>query len=179
MAEKKAIYIITGVMAAGKSTIAQLLAERLDKSVHVRGDLFRRMIVSGREDMSSEPSPEALGQLQLRYRLAATVAEEYYEAGFNVVLQDVIIGPVLNDMLLYLNHRPLYLVVLDPNAEAVAARDAARHKTGYGGITVSALQQVLQADTPRIGLWIDSSGHTPDETVDEILRRVHAEGEIR
>ena len=27
----------------------------------------------------------------------------------------------------------------------------------------------LRNDTPRIGLWLDSSDQTPDETVDEIL----------
>ena len=44
------VYLITGMMASGKSTVAQALAERLPRSVHVRGDLFRRMIVSGRVD---------------------------------------------------------------------------------------------------------------------------------
>lgn len=40
------VVLITGVMAAGKSTVAQLLAESLPRAVHVRGDVFRRMIVS-------------------------------------------------------------------------------------------------------------------------------------
>ena len=44
------IILITGNMASGKSTVAQALAEQLPKSVHLRGDLFRRMIVSGRSD---------------------------------------------------------------------------------------------------------------------------------
>jgi adenylylsulfate kinase-like enzyme len=34
-----AIVMITGVQAAGKSTVAQALAERLPRSVHVRGDV--------------------------------------------------------------------------------------------------------------------------------------------
>ncbi|MGH8604081.1 MAG: phosphotransferase, partial [Gammaproteobacteria bacterium] len=33
----RAIVLITGVQAAGKSTIAQMLAEQLPRSVHVRG----------------------------------------------------------------------------------------------------------------------------------------------
>lgn len=36
----KGIYIVTGIMASGKSAIAQLLSEQFDQSVHVRGDLF-------------------------------------------------------------------------------------------------------------------------------------------
>jgi adenylylsulfate kinase-like enzyme len=42
------IYLVTGIMASGKSTIAQALAERLPRSAHVRGDTFRRFIVRGR-----------------------------------------------------------------------------------------------------------------------------------
>jgi dephospho-CoA kinase len=42
-------FVITGVMAAGKSTVADLLARRFDRGVHVRGDVFRKMIVTGRD----------------------------------------------------------------------------------------------------------------------------------
>ena len=73
------IYLITGLMASGKSTVAQLLAQKLEKAVHVRGDLFRRMIVSGREDMRENLPREALEQLYLRYQLTADVAKSYYD----------------------------------------------------------------------------------------------------
>ncbi|MFI4875099.1 MAG: DUF1559 domain-containing protein, partial [Blastopirellula sp. JB062] len=58
----------TGIMAAGKSTVAQRLAERLPldqfpRSVHLRGDLFRRLIVNGRADLGVELTDEALAQL--------------------------------------------------------------------------------------------------------------------
>lgn len=52
VARERAIVLITGIQAAGKSTIAQALAERLPRSVHVRGDLFRRMVVNGRAGAS-------------------------------------------------------------------------------------------------------------------------------
>jgi len=45
-----AIYLITGPMAAGKSTVARLLASRFERGVYLEGDLFRRSIVAGRED---------------------------------------------------------------------------------------------------------------------------------
>ena len=79
-------YLLTGVMASGKSTTAQALAERLPRCVHLRGDVFRKMIVTGREEMTSQPTPQALEQLGLRYRLAAQAARGYWEAGFSVVL---------------------------------------------------------------------------------------------
>ena len=55
-------------MAAGKSTTAEALALKLDKCVHLRGDVFRRMISSGREEMSAAPSEEAVEKPKRRSR---------------------------------------------------------------------------------------------------------------
>jgi dephospho-CoA kinase len=49
--ENPSIILITGIMASGKSTVAQLLSEQFDKSVHLRGDIFRRMIVNNRKEV--------------------------------------------------------------------------------------------------------------------------------
>ena len=92
MARPPAIYLITGPMAAGKTTVARLLASRFEQGVHLEGDVFRRFVVSGRVEMTPNPSPEALEQLRLRYRLAAAAADEYFEAGFSVALEDVVAG---------------------------------------------------------------------------------------
>lgn len=175
---EQAIVLITGVQAAGKSTVAQSLAERLPRSVHVRGDLFRRMVVNGREEMTPDPSEEALRQLRLRYRLAAEVCDGYFADGFTVVLQDVVLGEHLAEMTTLIRHRPLLVVVLAPSPEAVAAREAARGKRAYDRWTVTALDEILRHRTPRLGLWLDTSGQTPDETVAEILARAWTEARV-
>jgi chloramphenicol 3-O-phosphotransferase len=173
-----AIVLVTGIQAAGKSTVAQALAERMPRSVHVRGDVFRRMVVAGRAEMTPDPSEEALRQLRLRYRLAADVSDAYFEAGFTVVTQDVILGDDLADMTALIRGRPLFVVVLAPSADAIAAREAARGKTAYGTWAVDELDDVLKHQTPRLGLWLDTTGQTPAETVDEILTRGSAEARI-
>jgi energy-coupling factor transporter ATP-binding protein EcfA2 len=76
-----AVVLITGVMAAGKSTVAELMAGRLPRAAHVRGDVFRRMIVSGREELLPVQTAEARSQLELCYRLSALVADEYPSHG--------------------------------------------------------------------------------------------------
>ncbi len=166
------VVVITGAMAAGKSTVAQLLAERLPTSAHVRGDVFRRMIVSGREDMRPDPGPAALEQLWLRYRLAAVAADEYAAAGFVPVLQDIVLGSDLPRYLDQLRTRPRYLVVLAPSPEVLTERDLARAKKGYGAFSAEELDRPLRRDTPQIGLWLDTSRQLPAETVDEILARL-------
>lgn len=163
------LILITGIMAAGKSTVAQRLAERLPKSVHLRGDLFRRMIVNGQAEMDLELSSEAVKQLHLRYQIAATVASLYLQAGFSVVYQDIIIGNDLAEMVQALQPYPLHVVVLCPKPEVVAAREAGRSKTGYNSFSAEAFDRVFRAETPRLGLWLDTSTLTVDETVDHIL----------
>lgn len=171
----QAIYLITGIPAAGKSTVAQLLAERLPRSVHVRGDLFRRMVVNGRADMTADPSEEAGRQLRLRHQLTAQVVDSYFESGFTVVTQDVILGEHLARMVAQIRSRPLHVIALTPHPDVIAARDAARTKTAYDAWTVGPLDHALRQETPRLGHWIDTSEQTPTQTVDEILARASAQ----
>lgn len=175
---ERAVVLITGIQAAGKSTVAQMLAERLPRSVHLRGDLFRRMVVNGRADMTPEPSEDAVRQLRLRYRLMANAADEYSREGFTVVAQDVILGEHLADVVGMIQRRPLLVVVLAPDVESVLAREAARAKNAYREWTVNLLDHGLRNDTPRLGLWLDTSTQTPEETVAEILDRAWTEARV-
>jgi len=169
-----AIVLITGIMAAGKSTVAQALAERLPVSVHLRGDLFRKMIVNGRAEVTPENWDAAERQLHLRYRLATNVAREYAAAGFAVVYQDVILGADVQRVVTLLDPRrqPVHVVVLAPSAEVAAERDMRRPKTGYGAWTAAELDELLRNETAPIGLWLDTSALTVEETVDAILTRL-------
>ena len=117
------MYLITGLMACGKSTVSDLLAKSLKKCVHLRGDVFRKMIVSGREDMSDSPSEEAICQLHLRYKLTADAAKSYFEDGFSVVIQDNYYGDELNRMSSYLHTYPVEVIVLCPNVEVIKERE--------------------------------------------------------
>jgi chloramphenicol 3-O-phosphotransferase len=170
--------LVTGPMAAGKSTIAAALAATFLKGVHVEGDVFRRFVVSGRHEMTPEPSEEALTQMRLRYRLTAEVAEQYASTGYTVVVEDVVAGPLLGEFVSLFTHRPLHLVVLLPDEEAIAEREADRRALGYDNWTVSGLHRVFSEETERLGLWLDTSADTPEKTVREIRSRA-AESALR
>lgn len=170
------ILIITGLMAAGKSSVAQAIAARLPKSVHLRGDTFRKMIVNGRAEITPELSHEALQQLSLRYRIACDACEAYADAGFTVIYQDVILGKYLDEAYTRLSRWSPGVLVLNPGLDVVAKRDAERHKSAYAGDwTPASLAAGLQ-HTPRIGLWLDTSAMTVEQTADYVLRHAAATG---
>jgi predicted kinase len=165
------IFLITGPMAAGKTTVARLLANRFERGVHLEGDLFRRGIVAGRIDMSASPSDEALAQLRLRYRLAAEAALEYSKAGFTVVVEDVVAGPLLEEYVELFGDVPVQVIALVPRPDVVAERAAGREQGGYERWLVADFYEGFISTTPKLGWWLDTTEQTPEETVDEILRR--------
>jgi hypothetical protein len=164
------LFVISGVPASGKTTVSQLLASRLDRAVCVPGDTIRAMVISGRADMRPDAGEAELGQLLLRYQGALAVASVYLDAGFDAVVEDVIIGPMLPKFLELVPVPEIHLVFLDPGAEAVADRDGGRSKTAYGEHwDVGELRDVLRVETARLGLWLDSTELSAEQTADRIL----------
>lgn len=178
MALRNGVYVITGIMASGKSTVAQMLAEQFDRGVHVRGDVFRRMIVKGSVDMTPESPPGAMEQQMLRYSMAAKVADTYYRAGFNVVVQDTYLGAGVSSFLQEFESRPLFFITLNPTVEAVLEREKQRQKPGYTGWDVQSHYAVLNDENPRVGLWLDSSKMTAEQTLAEIVERAGSHARI-
>jgi predicted kinase len=163
------VYVISGPMAVGKSSVARLLAGRFERGVHLEGDVFRRSIVSGRAETTPSSDDEADDQLRLRYRLAAAAADMYAEAGFTVVLEDVVAGEHLRDLRTSIRSRPCHVFVLTARADVLERRDAARRGTGYGTWSAEELLGVFFDATPRLGVWLDTSDLDPNSTVDAIL----------
>jgi hypothetical protein len=171
------VWLITGIQASGKSTLADGLARALPRAAHVRGGQFYRWAVTGWvQPTGPEPSPEVRRLLDLRYRLSAMVADEYARAGFDAVVQDNIYGADVGSWLDRVESRPRRLVVLRPRLEVVEGRERARRestgKVAYrpGEVSPSDLDRAL-AETPTRGLWLDNSTQDPADTVREVLDR--------
>ena len=135
-----------------------------------------QMVVSGREDMTPTPTDEAVRQLRLRYRHGAMVADSYAAAGFVAVHSDIVLEGDLVEYPTRIEVRPLYIVVLRPRVDILAARERGRGTTAYrdwGSVEagVAAFDEFIEA-TPRMGLWLDTSDQSPEQTVDEILGRL-------
>lgn len=139
------LIVITGAQAAGRATVGYAVAARLPRAVHVDGDVVSAMVVSGGVPMTLPAPPAAVEQLFLRWLASIAVAETYQQAGFDAVVTDTDIGDFLEDFLDFVSPAPLHLVMLDPPADEGARRAAQ---------------------------WLDTSGQSLEETVNDILDRL-------
>lgn len=176
-----ALIVVTGIMAAGKSTIAHLLAQQFVRGVHIEADVLQRMIVSGGEWVSQpgEPDGEAARQLRLRLKNMCLLGKSFFEAGFTVVLDDIIMGDRWHHLQEELRGLPFSLVVLAPRVDIVVQqRDANRSKDPQGSAWAAYLDHTLRTTMTGIGLWIDTSEQTPEETVEQIIRHLRSNHQI-
>ena len=170
--------VVIGAPAAGKSSVARAVAMRFERGAFIEGDVLWKMVVRGAVDMSAKAEDEAERQLELRYRHGALLCESFVNEGYIAVHAENMYGPVVEHHLRSLRC-DRSLVVLRPRPDVIERRELERDSSAYApwispdGSLLDAINQfdTWLAETPRIGLWIDSSDLTIDETVNEILDR--------
>ena len=158
---RRAVVVVSGIPGAGKSTIAAAMARHFERGVHLEADALQRFIVSGGLWPDGRPEAEAARQLRLRGRNAALLADSFFDAGFTVVIDDVVIGSRLAELRGDLRSQPLYFVLLVPSLETLRERNAGRPDKDVFE-TWKHLDAVMRSETERIGMWLDSSQQRPE-----------------
>jgi chloramphenicol 3-O-phosphotransferase len=117
-----------------------------------------------------EDFARAQSQLDLRMRNACLLAGSFADAGFDVVVDDVLIAFRLDDYERLLRPRPLHYVLLLPDRDAVRERNR-----GRADKDVFEAWQFLDAEvrqTQRRGLWLDTSLMDAEATVKAVESRL-------
>jgi adenylate kinase family enzyme len=167
-----------GTQASGKSTVAALLAKRFDRGAYIDADDLLRLVVSGAAPLEPRLSPEAERQLRVRARLASQLADTFFEAEFTVAIAEIFVGR-LDHFLADIKSRPLLLVNLAPSLDIVKRRNEERSNKNVFEPWSPILDRAMRETMSGIGLGLDKSNQSSDETVNEILRRAWNEGVLR
>jgi predicted kinase len=164
--------IVSGMPGAGKSTVTALAARLLPRAAQVKGDDVNRMILSGRVWFMGEPADEALRQDELCNRNMCSLANNFIDFGFTVLMDTVVADRAELDFLLgRLAPRPVRLVTLAPGVKACQQRNATRdpdERFEFHGY--HRLEAEMRRDLADVGWWFDTSALTPAETAEQLVR---------
>lgn len=168
-----AIFVVSGVPGAGKSAAARALAARFARAIVVSGDDIRLMVVRGAVSGLDVWTPEHSAQFSLSWRCEAHLAVRYADAGFTVVIDDVLAEDDLRRCVYpVLGTRRVHRVLLRPPLEVAIARDRARTNKEFDPERLVPVITRLHATlTVDAGSWLvlDNGRLDPEQTADAIL----------
>jgi adenylylsulfate kinase-like enzyme len=170
------LWLISGVPGSGKSSVADALARKYPRGVHIAMDDMRAFVRSGIASPLEWNAQTAL-QFEIARRSAARMAADYVAGGFSVVIDDVMHEGDLPQLTAYLGQIPLRKVLLSPSIFVVHRRNAQRtNKTFDTKIlepVATRMHGELLAKCPPSAGWVvlDTSTQSVNDTVDTILQR--------
>jgi len=156
------VLILSGPPAAGKTTVARLLASSAQRpTVHLETDQFFRAIRTG---FVLPYLPEAAPQNAVVLTAVVRAVAAFAEGGYDVIVEGII-GPWFLPHFTTLTGLRIDYVVLLPTLEATLARADTRtafHLRDPGPITG------LHGAFPRDSHTIDTTGQEPSLTVSHV-----------
>jgi predicted kinase len=170
------IVILTGAPGAGKTTLAERLAARAERGVHVRADVFYTFVAHP----IAPVLPESRAQNETVIRAAVRTAVAFARGGYEVFL-DGIFGPwflpLIADELAPTGLAAEY-VVLQADLDRARARAVGRTVDPAPAAVVEQMHRQLADLGPYAGHAVQVGARAADEVLAEIDAR-RAAGDFR
>ncbi len=170
------LWLISGVPGSGKSTVADALARKYPRGVHLPMDDLRQLVRSGLAsplDWNSETSV----QFEIARRNAARLAADYVASGFTVVIDDVVREADMPQFLPHMGGLTPRKVLLSPSIFVVHRRNSQRTNKTFDTKILEPVAtrmhgQLIAGCPPEAGWYVlDTSRRSVNATVDTILKR--------
>ena len=163
------IIIINGPSGVGKSTVSHILSRSVKKGVHIDVDILRHLVAEHRLTR---------GQIDLAYRNAAALTDNFLEAGYMVIVDGVF--PTGKDLGIFCRalktrNAAVYGYTLSGDVQVLQQRE--EMKTGSGKLRqhVRKLHNSMHADAGNLGVFVDTTDMGIMETVGH-MRKLLARG---
>jgi hypothetical protein len=174
-------YVVVGPPAAGKSTVARLLAAGAEQGVHVPVDDLRELVVSGLVLPGPDWSDALVAQVRAARTVALSALATYHDLGFTVVLDDFVDPPGLQEYDDVVRSGRAVGVLLRPDLGVALARVRQRETSAEGAAYISdgvrLVFSVLDDLLPRLTAlgWhvVDNTDLDPEQTADAIRAIPH------
>ena len=169
-----AVFVITGQLSAGKSTVARAILDRFAFGYHVDVDGVREMVTSGLAS-PLEWTDETSRQFGLAIRASAALARVYADAGFAVAIEGGIDPELVEAALAEHGLRDRMVgVVLHPRLEVALERNRRRQTKAFDTSILEGVMRQIDADVARDAArpgWheIDNSDESIESTVERVL----------
>lgn len=117
-------YLFTGPCAAGKNTVATLLAHSVDKGVHIDVDRLRAMVVHPHK--APWDGDEGKAQQKLAIENCCILTKRFIRKGYSVTITDLLSNSTADLYKKLLNGHYYQTILLMPSFDEVKKRDVAR-----------------------------------------------------
>ena len=163
--------IVTGTPGSGKTSVAEEMASRMERSAHIPVDFFRKMIKGGYRS-PHRWDEEVERQYKLSRRAAADTAVRLAVCGFTPILDDVVAPGWEEEWRIYLLGMQVDIVLLRPKLDVVIERNQARTCWTVEEQVLRDLHAMLGQDYTAKWHRIDNSEGTPADTAELLMAQL-------